>query len=141
MMTAKVAKLTLTERMQRIRNRDTKPELLVRRMLHRMGFRYRLHNSKLPGNPDVVLARHHKAILVHGCFWHRHDCVDGRKLPRSRPDYWGPKLERNRQRDIVSAARLEAMGWKVLIIWECEARDRSRLQDTLSHFLSDNAIS
>jgi DNA mismatch endonuclease (patch repair protein) len=92
-------KLNLTERMQRIRKADTRPEMTVRSMLHSMGYRYRLHDKRLPGNPDIVLPRHRKVILVHGCFWHRHDCPDGSKLPRSKPEYWGPKLERNRQRD------------------------------------------
>ncbi len=92
-------KLSLTERMRRIRKTDTKPELIVRRMVHAMVYRYRLHGAGLSGTPDIVLPRHRKVIFVHGCFWHRHDCPDGRKLPRSKPDYWGPKLERNRLRD------------------------------------------
>ncbi len=116
----KQERLSLTERMQRIRKTDTKPEMIVRRLVHAMGYRYRLHQSKLPGSPDMVLARHRKVILVHGCFWHRHDCADGRKLPRSKPEYWGPKLERNRRRDEVSAALLHELGWGVLVVWECE---------------------
>jgi DNA mismatch endonuclease, patch repair protein len=87
-------RLSLTERMQRIRKTDTKPEMIVRRLIHAMGYRYRLHQSDMPGSPDIV-PRHRKAILVHGCFWHRHDCADGRKVPRSKPEYWIPKLERN----------------------------------------------
>ncbi len=79
----KQERLSLTERMQRIRKTNTKPEMIVRRLVHAMGYRYRLHQSRLPGSPDMVLARHRKVILVHGCFWHRHDCADGRKLPRS----------------------------------------------------------
>lgn len=128
--------LTLTERMRRIRKTDTRPELIVRRMVHAMGFRYRLHGVKLPGTPDIVLTRHRKVILVHGCFWHRHTCRDGRKLPRSKPDYWGPKLERNRRRDRLNIARLRRMGWKVLVVWECETSDAERLSSTLRGFLA-----
>jgi len=121
--------------MQRIRKTNTKPEMTVRRLVHAMGYRYRLHQSKLPGSPDIVLARHRKVILVHGCFWHRHDCADGRKLPRSKPEYWGPKLERNRRRDEVSVALLRELGWNVLIVWECEIRDIRWLGNVLARFL------
>lgn len=116
-------KLTLSERMARIRKTDSKPEMIVRRMLHAMGYRFRLHDRSLPGNPDIVLKRHRKVIFVHGCFWHRHDCPDGRKLPKSKPEYWGPKLEGNRQRDLRSLRRLDEMAWSTLVIWECELRD------------------
>lgn len=127
--------LTLTERMQRIRKTDTKPEMIVRRLLHSMGFRYRLHGGSLPGRPDIVLPRHQKVIFVHGCFWHRHQCRDGCKLPMSKPDYWGPKLERNRLRDAANVARLREMGWDVLVIWECELRDKKDLVQNLTWFL------
>lgn len=120
--TAGRGKLNLTERMRRIRKTDTKPEMIVRRMVHAMGYRYRLHGDRLPGTPDIVLPRHRKVIFVHGCFWHRHDCPDGRKLPRSKPEYWGAKLERNRRRDGASIVRLREMGWDVLVVWECEVR-------------------
>jgi DNA mismatch endonuclease, patch repair protein len=128
-------KLSLTDRMRCIRKTDTKPEMLVRRIVHAMGYRYRLHRSNLPGNPDIVLARHQKVILVHGCFWHRHDCADGRKLPKSKPEYWGPKLERNRRRDKASVARLHELGWGVLVVWECETKNATRLSATLAKFL------
>ena len=134
-------RLNLTERMQRIRKTNTKPEMIVRRLVHAMGYRYRLHQSKLPGNPDIVLARHRKVILVHGCFWHRHNCADGRKLPRSKPEYWGPKLERNRRRDIVSIARLRELGWRILVVWECETKDRGRLNKMLASYLGTRARS
>lgn len=114
------APLSLTERMRRIHKTDTKPEMIVRRMLHAMGYRYRLYGKRLPGHPDIVLQRHRKVIFVHGCFWHRHNCPDGRKLPRSKPEYWGPKLERNRARDARHAAELRELGWDVLVVWECE---------------------
>jgi DNA mismatch endonuclease (patch repair protein) len=131
----KQERLSLTERMQRIRKTNTKPEMIVRRLVHAMGYRYRLHQSKLPGSPDMVLARHRKVILVHGCFWHRHDCADGRKLPRSKPEYWGPKLEGNRRRDKLSVALLHKLGWGVLVVWECETRDSGQLKKTLAGFL------
>jgi DNA mismatch endonuclease (patch repair protein) len=131
-----VARLTLTQRMQRIRKTDTKPEIMVRRLVHAMGYRYRLHQSDLPGSPDIVFNRHRKVIFVHGCFWHRHDCPDGRKLPKSKPEYWTPKLERNRRRDEASIARLHELGWRVLVVWECEITNRKRLKKRLVKFLS-----
>jgi DNA mismatch endonuclease (patch repair protein) len=131
----KKGRLSLTERMQRIRKTDTKPELIVRRLVHGMGYRYRLHQTSLPGAPDLVLRRHRKVILVHGCFWHRHDCTDGRKLPRSKPEYWGPKLERNRRRDKANEARLRDLGWRVLVLWECEIADTRRLRRVIARFL------
>lgn len=127
--------LSLTERMQRIRKKDSKPEMLVRRTLHGMGYRYRLHDKRLPGNPDIVLPRHRKVIFVHGCFWHRHDCPDGRKLPRSKPEYWGPKLERNRLRDAENIDRLREMGWDVLVVWECEVASKASLKRCVTTFL------
>jgi DNA mismatch endonuclease (patch repair protein) len=137
----KQKKLSLTERMQRIRKTDTKPEMIVRRVVHAMGYRYRLHQSNLPGSPDIVLPRHRKVILVHGCFWHRHSCADGRKLPRSKPEYWGPKLERNRRRDKANIARLHKLGWKVLVVWECEMTNGKRLSETLGKFLASRGQS
>ncbi len=137
----KQRKLSLTERMQRIRKTDTKPEILVRRIVHAMGYRYRLHQSNLPGTPDIVLTRHRKVILVHGCFWHRHDCADGRKLPRSKPEYWGPKLEHNRRRDEASVARLRELGWGVLVVWECEISNSRRLSKRLGKFLESRGRS
>ena len=121
--------------MARIRKTDTKPEMLVRRLVHAMGYRFRLHVRGLPGNPDIVLPRHRKAILVHGCFWHRHDCPDGRKLPRSKPEYWGPKLERNQRRDEADVVRLRELGWDVLIVWECQVRREDLVSDRLQRFL------
>jgi DNA mismatch endonuclease (patch repair protein) len=121
--------------MARIRKTNTKPELAVRRIVHAMGFRYRLHVRNLPGNPDIVLPRHRKVIFVHGCFWHRHDCPDGRKLPNSKPEYWGPKLERNRCRDEANVAQLGAMGWSLLTIWECDIRHLDALHRKIDDFL------
>jgi DNA mismatch endonuclease (patch repair protein) len=132
-------RLTLSERMARIRKVDTKPELAVRRIVHAMGYRFRLHVRGLPGNPDIVLPRHRKIIFVHGCFWHRHDCPDGRKLPSSKPEYWGPKLERNRHRDEESIMQLSELGWRVLVIWECEIRDADALRSIIYDFLRSKA--
>lgn len=123
--------------MSAIRKKNTKPELIVRRMLHAMGFRFRLHRSDLPGSPDVVLPRHRAAILVHGCFWHQHAGCRHANLPRSRTDYWLPKLARNVQRDAQAEAALCALGWRVHILWECELRDPEALRSRLSGFLLD----
>ena len=125
--------------MGRVRGRDTKPEMVVRRLLHAMGYRYRLQARDLPGRPDIVFRGRRKAILVHGCFWHRHadpTCKLSR-LPKTRLDFWLPKLEGNRQRDEANLARLRAMGWRVLLVWECELRDREQLANTLRRFMED----
>ncbi|MBU3078863.1 very short patch repair endonuclease [Sphingomonas quercus] len=104
------------------RSKDTKPEMMVRRALHRLGYRFRLHRSDLPGKPDIVLPRHRTVILVHGCFWHQHaGCRDAR-MPRTRQEYWAEKFRRNSERDTAAAAALAALGWNVEVIWECEAR-------------------
>lgn len=111
--------------MARVRGRDTKPEMRVRRALHAAGLRYRLHAKGLPGRPDLILPSRRVAVFVHGCFWHRHpdpDCKLAR-LPKSRLDFWLPKLEGNRARDERNKAALEALGWKVVEIWECEIND------------------
>jgi len=126
-----------SERMGRVRGRDTKPEMVVRRPIHGMGYRYRLQARDLPGRPDIVLRKHKKAIFVHGCFWHRHpdpSCKLAR-LPKTRLDFWLPKLEGNRKRDIANVERLEAMGWQVLLVWECELRDREQLRNELRRFI------
>lgn len=126
--------------MSRVRARDTKPELLVRRFLHAQGYRYRLHAKELPGKPDIVFRGRKKAVFVHGCFWHRHSdpaCPLAR-MPKSRLDFWQPKLDGNRARDIANVERLEAMGWDVLLVWECQLRDREQLGNTLRRFIEGN---
>jgi DNA mismatch endonuclease, patch repair protein len=126
-------------RMALIKGRDTKPEMIVRRMLHAMGYRYRLQAKDLPGKPDIVFRSRRKAIFVHGCFWHRHsdpNCKISR-LPKSRLDFWKPKLEANAARDRLAVERLEAMGWKVLIVWECELREREQLGNKLKRFIRE----
>jgi DNA mismatch endonuclease (patch repair protein) len=104
----------------RIRKTGTKPELIVRGLAHALGYRYRLYRRDLPGTPDLVFPGRRNVIFVHGCFWHRHNCRDGRKLPRSKAEYWKPKLARNSALDRKHLAALEAMGWDALVLWECE---------------------
>ena len=101
---------------------DTKPELIVRRALHRLGYRFRLHRRDLPGNPDIVLPRLKTVIFVHGCFWHRHSCRDGRNMPRTRTNFWKAKFTRNVERDRTARRILRKAGWKVHVIWECQTR-------------------
>ena len=111
-----------SERMSRVKGRDTGPEWAVRRLVHGLGYRYRLHRKDLPGCPDLVFPSRRKVIFVHGCFWHRHPdpaCKFAR-LPKSRLEFWVPKLERNRARDLHSQALLIDMGWRIMIVWECE---------------------
>ncbi|MCJ2101012.1 very short patch repair endonuclease [Methylobacterium sp. E-046] len=117
------------------KGRDTKPELIVRRLLHSMGYRFRLHRRDLPGTPDIVLPRHRAAIQVHGCFWHQHQGCRHANLPRSRSAYWHPKLARNVERDAHAISALEALGWRVLVLWECELRDPESTRARLSSFL------
>lgn len=121
--------------MARIRSKDTGPELIVRRLLHRLGFRFRLHAKELPGKPDIVFRRRRKAVRVHGCYWHGHGCSRGGTGAKSNVEYWAPKIAKNRARDAANAAALEADGWSVLTIWECETRDRRALEARLMEFL------
>ena len=127
--------------MSAIRGRDTDPEMAVRRALHRRGWRYRLHDRKLPGRPDIVLPRHRAVVLVHGCFWHGHECPKFR-LPSSRVDYWRSKIENNRKRDERNIRALGGLGWRVLVVWECavpkrQAEDeRERVIESIERWLS-----
>lgn len=116
--------------MSRIRKTDTKPEMMVRRLLHRLGYRFRLHRADLPGNPDIVLPKHHTVIFVHGCFWHQHSCRLG-KLPKSNKNYWVPKLRGNKRRDTGNRRALRRLGWKVLVVWECQVQDEAKLRQKL----------
>jgi DNA mismatch endonuclease (patch repair protein) len=127
--------LTLSERMARIQKTNTGPELIVRRVAHGLGYRYRLHRRDLPGTPDLVFPSRRKVILVHGCFWHRHSCRDGRKEPTSKPDYWRSKFAKNIANDARTSAALEIAGWKVLVLWECELRNEAALRNQLKAFL------
>ena len=124
--------------MARIGPRNTAPEMIVRRMLHAMGYRFRLHRRDLPGTPDIVLPSRRVAIFVHGCFWHAHGCKIGQP-PKTRPEYWLPKLNRNRARDAEKRAALETAGWRVIEVWQCETRDCEALAGRLRFALSADA--
>lgn len=122
-------------RMALVHAKDTKPELLVRRLVHAMGYRYRLHLRDLPGTPDMVFPGRSKVIFIHGCFWHRHArCVLAR-LPKSRGDFWLPKLTANAERDARNVRALRRLGWSVLTIWECQLGDTAKLAKRIRRFL------
>ena len=120
--------------MSAVQTKDTGPELQVRRLLHGLGYRYRLHRKDLPGRPDIVFGPRKKIVFVHGCFWHAHGCPKG-KLPKSRLHYWGPKIAANTKRDRKTMQELHELGWKVLVIWQCELKDNERLLNRLLAFL------
>lgn len=122
--------------MSRIRSRDTSPEMIVRRLVHRLGYRYRLHVPHLPGKPDLVFPRLGCIVEVRGCFWHGHKgCIDSH-IPKTRIDYWQPKLERNRLRDRNNRRALTRLGWRVCIVWECETANTKKLEMRLARFLA-----
>ncbi len=123
-----------SENMRRIRSKGMLPELAVRSMVHRMGYRFRLHRKDLPGKPDLVFVSRRKVIFLHGCFWHAHDCKKAH-TPKSNAAYWGPKLERNQARDTRNIEALRAAGWKPLVIWECELKDATAMRKLLKRFL------
>jgi DNA mismatch endonuclease (patch repair protein) len=124
-----------SERMSRIRATNTKPEMTVRRLVHRLGYRYRLHGSDLPGKPDLIFSSRRKVIFVHGCFWHRHSGCELARMPKSRIEFWQAKLAGNKARDRQARRRLTLLGWKSLLIWECEVRDEARLTRRVRSFL------
>lgn len=124
-----------SRRMSRVKSKNSKPELLVRKLVHSMGYRYRLHESRLPGKPDLVFWGKQKIILVHGCFWHRHGRCPLTRWPKSKLDFWKPKLESNKKRDKRNISKLKSMHWDVLIIWECEIPNRENLVERLKTFL------
>ena len=123
--------------MSRVRHKNTSPEMKTRRILRRLGFHYRLHRADLPGKPDIVFAGRRKVIFVHGCFWHRHEGCALARMPKSRVDFWQPKLEANRRRDERVIVELNALGWRVMIVWECELRDEEFLAERLRGFLGE----
>ncbi|WP_084199490.1 very short patch repair endonuclease [Noviherbaspirillum autotrophicum] len=131
----KISSERRSENMRSIRSSNTKPELIVRRLVHSYGYRFRLHRKDLPGKPDLVFPSRKAVIFVHGCFWHMHGCPSVR-VPKSNIDYWKPKLERNQERDLQSRSSLERLGWKVLTVWECEVKDLNALERKLKNFLS-----
>lgn len=122
--------------MRSVRSKGTKPEMIVRKWLHARGYRFRLHKKNLPGKPDITMPKYKAVIFTHGCFWHRHSCKDGLRLPTSRQEYWIPKLNGNRDRDMRNVAELEKMGWRCLVLWECEIKDRELMERRLKNFLS-----
>jgi DNA mismatch endonuclease, patch repair protein len=130
-----ISRVRRSKNMRRIRSKDTKPEMVVRSLAHRLGYRFRLHRKDLPGHPDIVFPKLRRVIFVHGCFWHQHRyCIDGR-LPSSRQGYWVPKLRANTERDKKHLAKLRRVGWRVLVIWDCETTDVQALASRLQQFL------
>lgn len=121
--------------MSRVKGKDTEPELAIRKLVHSMGYRYRLHRKDLPGKPDIVFPGRRKVIFANGCFWHSHDCRAGRNRPKTNLDYWHEKLEKNKKRDLQNQASLLEMGWDVLVVWECEVSDNDALRSRITNFL------
>lgn len=126
--------------MSRVRGQDTKPELVVRSLAHRMGFRFRLHRRDLPGSPDIVLPRYRRVIFVHGCFWHGHHGCPRSARPSSNVEFWNKKIAGNIKRDRDARRRLRELGWKTLVVWQCEIRDEGRLRAKLSRFLLKDTV-
>lgn len=130
LMTDLYTKKRRSEIMSGINSKDTAPEIKVRKALHRLGFRFRLHRKDLPGKPDIVLPKWKTVVLVHGCFWHCHNCCEGH-VPKSNKEYWTPKLQRNVQRDEANAEKLRLLGWRRIVIWECETGNLQKLERKL----------
>ena len=127
--------------MSRIRGKNTKPEMIVRRLLHAAGHRYRLHARDLPGRPDAVFRKRRKVIFVHGCFWHRHSGCKRTTTPKTRTEFWSEKFTRNESRDRENENALLRMGWEVLVVWECETKNRELLRQRLETFLQSSDCS
>lgn len=125
--------------MRAVKGQNTEPEMVVRRLLHRLGYRYRLHQRNLPGKPDLVFGSRRKVIFVHGCFWHGHDCKRGDRRPGTNTTYWNRKLDRNVERDKKIQTELQTLGWDVFVIWECETRDAPKLEERLTSFLENRS--
>ncbi|MDD3801263.1 MAG: DNA mismatch endonuclease Vsr [Desulfuromonas thiophila] len=132
---------TRSRMMSGIRGKDTKPELEIRRQLHRLGFRYRLHDKQLPGKPDIVLKKYNAVIFVNGCFWHRHNCHLF-KWPKTRPEFWKEKINRNHENDLKALQKLQSSGWRVCIVWECAikgaAKDIQEIPKIIARWLKSN---
>ena len=126
--------------MSRIQGKNTSPEKVVRSMLHRMGYRFRIHRTDLPGKPDIVLPKYNTAIFVHGCFWHRHPGCKYATTPKSNPEFWQRKFQRNLDRDRENQTMLQANGWKVVVVWECELRDLDALAERLTAELAGHVV-
>lgn len=125
--------------MRAIKGRDTKPEMLVRSLVHRLGYRFRLHRKDLPGKPDLVFPKRRKVIFVHGCFWHGHDCARGARVPKNNRQYWVQKIAGNVDRDRRTISQLTAAQWRALIVWECETRSAANLTKRVTQFLESKA--
>ncbi|TBV00001.1 very short patch repair endonuclease [Stutzerimonas kirkiae] len=123
--------------MSLVKSKNTRAEMLVRQLVHSAGFRYRLHDAKLPGKPDLVFSRKRKVIFVHGCFWHLHENCPFSRMPKSNQEYWVAKLEGNKARDEINLQKLHDTGWQTLVVWECELRDLISLASRLHSFLLD----
>ena len=135
-MADRISRVIRSRIMGRVKGRDTKPEMQLRRLVHGLGYRYRLHIRELPGTPDIVFRNRKKAIFVHGCFWHQHSCPRGTR-PKSNKKFWNAKLDKNIRRDAENISNLVDQGWAVLVVWECETKNigqlRSRIQEFLQH--------
>ena len=127
-----------SKNMSAIKSKNTKPEIKVRKVLHSMGYRFRLHSKDLPGSPDIVLPKYKTVIFVHGCFWHRHDNCKYASTPKTRKEFWGEKFEANVKRDIKIQEKIKIMGWQSVVIWECEINNQSKLKMILSNFFKKN---
>ncbi len=123
--------------MSKIKGKNTKPEMVIRRLVHAMGYRYRLHRKDLPGTPDLVFPKYRKIIFVHGCYWHRHDCPYGKVRAKTNAEFWENKIQSNVARDLRYQAELKALGWEVLLIWECWIKEPEMLESTIRNFLSE----
>ena len=131
----KISREARSEVMRKVKNKNTRPELMIRRLLHGRGLRFRLHRSDLPGKPDIVFPKHNKILLVHGCFWHRHEQCKRATTPTDNADYWRLKFERNVARDREVIAALSQLGWSVRVVWECEIKDRQTVDGLIDEIV------
>lgn len=122
--------------MSQIKSKDTKPEITIRRLLHKLGYRYRLHRADLPGKPDMIFPKIKKVIFVHGCYWHMHRCRYGRVVPKTNAKFWQNKRNSNVERDRKNIKKLRKLGWDILVVWQCQIRSINKLQNKLIYFLS-----
>jgi len=132
--------LSATQRsycMSQIRSINTSPEILVRCLIHKMGYRFRLHRKELPGKPDIVLSKHKKIIFVHGCFWHKHKCKYGKVIPKTNAKYWQKKIQGNVQKDRNNICALKKLGWDVLVVWECQLKKPEMILNKITTFLKN----
>jgi DNA mismatch endonuclease (patch repair protein) len=134
-MTDKISKAQRSANMRAVRSRNTRPEILVRQIAHRLGYRFRLHYRALPGQPDIAFPGRRKAIFVHGCFWHQHRGCRRATAPKSNSGFWGPKLARNVARDAIQLAAIRKRGWRALVVWECEIKHERLLAAKMQRFL------